>query len=107
MPVFRGYSQTNRTAENGLLGIECSTVPALLRKAHEQSGFEEGLRRMQCDQKLGIRPSRVNFLRIGETDFDASRKPRTERPRPPVYRVTSLTTLVGCASRCTSGTLGS
>ena len=66
MPVFRDYSQTNRTAENGLLGIECSTVPALLRKAHEQSGFEEGVRRMQCDQRPGIPPQRVDFCpRLG------------------------------------------
>jgi hypothetical protein len=39
MPVFRDYSQTSRTAENGLLGRKAVAVPAFLRKAHAQSGF--------------------------------------------------------------------
>jgi len=56
MPEFRDYSQANQTAENGLLGIECATVLAFLRKAHTQSGSNKGLRRMQCDQKSGIQP---------------------------------------------------
>jgi hypothetical protein len=56
MPIFRDYSQANRTAENGLLGIECGTVLAFLRKAHAQSGFEEDMRRMQCDHKPQIWP---------------------------------------------------
>jgi hypothetical protein len=42
MPVFRDYSHTNWTAENGLLGSEGVTVPAFLRRAHAQSGFEQG-----------------------------------------------------------------
>jgi hypothetical protein len=31
-------------------------MAAFLRKAHSQSGFHSGIRRMQCDQKLDIRP---------------------------------------------------
>jgi hypothetical protein len=69
-PVFRDYPQTNRTAENGLLGFECSNVVAFLRKANAQSGFEEDRRRTQCDQKLRIRRERVDLrpqcaVRIG------------------------------------------
>jgi hypothetical protein len=51
MPVFRNYSQANRTSENGLLGGERVTVPPFLRRAHAQSGFKKGRRRMQGDQK--------------------------------------------------------
>jgi hypothetical protein len=54
MPVLRDYSHTNRTAENGLLGSEGVTVPAFLRRAHAQSGFDEGIRRMQYDHKPRI-----------------------------------------------------
>ena len=35
--------------ENGV------TAPAFLWRGHVHSGFEEGIRRTQCDQKLGIR----------------------------------------------------
>jgi hypothetical protein len=56
MSEFRGYFQANRTGENGLLGGEGRAVPAFLWSAEVQSGFKEGIRRMQCDQKLGIRP---------------------------------------------------
>ncbi len=56
MPVFRDYSLTNRTSENGLFRIEWVGVPAFLWRAHAQSGFKEGIRRMQCDHKPGIRP---------------------------------------------------
>jgi len=54
MPVFRDYSQTNRTPENGLLGIECGVVLDFLQEAHAQSGFTEGIRRMQRDDKPGL-----------------------------------------------------
>src|ERR1017187_4632393 len=54
MPVFRDYSLTNRTSENGLLRIEWVSVPAFLWRAHAQSGFKEGTRRMQCDHSQGI-----------------------------------------------------
>ncbi len=40
MPVFRDYWQTNRTAENGLLGSKGATVLAFLWRAHAQSGFQ-------------------------------------------------------------------
>jgi hypothetical protein len=63
MPVFRDYSQTNRTAENGPHSTECSQRPGFLRKAHAQSGFRYGIRRMQCDQKPWMRPWRVDFCR--------------------------------------------
>jgi len=39
MPVFRDYSKTNRTGENGLLGRKRGTILAFLRRAHAQSGF--------------------------------------------------------------------
>jgi len=42
MPVFRDYSQTNRTAENGLLSSEGGHLLAFLQRAHAQSGFDKG-----------------------------------------------------------------
>jgi hypothetical protein len=51
MPVFRDYSEANRTAENGLLVGEGATVPLFLRRAPTQSGFNKCIRRMQGDQK--------------------------------------------------------
>jgi hypothetical protein len=56
MPVFRDYSETNRTAENGLLDREGVTAIAFLGRAHAQSGFKQGIRRMQCDHKRGFGP---------------------------------------------------
>jgi hypothetical protein len=56
MPSFRNSFSINRTAENGLLGGEGDFVPAFLWRANSQSGFKEGVRRMQCDQKAWIRP---------------------------------------------------
>ncbi len=56
MPVFRNISSTKGTAENGLPNGEAGTLAAFLWRAHVQSGFKEDIRRMQCDQKPGIRP---------------------------------------------------
>jgi hypothetical protein len=53
MPVFRDYSQAKRTSESARLTSNAVIAPAFLRKAHAQSGFQEIMRRMQCDQKLG------------------------------------------------------
>jgi len=39
MPVFRNISSTNRTGENGLLGIERRRSAAFLWRAHAQSGL--------------------------------------------------------------------
>ena len=39
------------------LAAKAVTVLPFLRRAFAQSGFEEGIRRMQCDHKPGIRPS--------------------------------------------------
>jgi hypothetical protein len=50
---FRNIVFTKRTAENGLPDTEGSTVLAFLWRAHAQSGFKEGIRRMQRDQKPG------------------------------------------------------
>lgn len=50
-----GLQRTDCSAENGI------TVPVFLRGAHAQSGFEEGVRRMECDHKPGLRPQRVDF----------------------------------------------
>ena len=55
MPAFRDNSSTNRTPENGLLGSEYRHDPAFLWRAHMQSGFWEGIRRMQSDHMFGIR----------------------------------------------------
>jgi hypothetical protein len=41
MLVFRHKAQINRTGESGLLSGELVNVPAFLRKAHRQSGFED------------------------------------------------------------------
>jgi hypothetical protein len=61
MPVFRDSSSTNRTAENDYSAENGVVVPAFLRTPHAQSGFKEGIRRMECDQKPAIRASRVDF----------------------------------------------
>jgi hypothetical protein len=58
------------------------TVLAFLRKAHAQSGFKERVRRMQCDHKRTILPSRVDlcgplgnrFRRFPEARFWTARK---------------------------------
>jgi NAD(P)-dependent dehydrogenase (short-subunit alcohol dehydrogenase family) len=56
---FSDYSRTNRTAENGLLGSDAATGPAFLWRAIVQSGFNDRMGRMQCDQILmGILPYR-------------------------------------------------
>jgi len=57
IPQQAGLQKTDCKAENGV------TVPAFLRRAHAQSGFKDGSRRMQCDQKPGIQPLRVDFCR--------------------------------------------
>jgi hypothetical protein len=75
MPIFRDSSSTNRTAENGLLGGEGDFVPAFLWRASSQSGFWEGIRRMQCDQKTGLVHSELTFVGIMETGLGTSRKP--------------------------------
>ena len=71
MPIFRDSSSTNRTAENGLLGGEGDFVPAFLWRANSQSDFKQGIRRMQCDQKLRIRRERVDFRPKRENRFSA------------------------------------
>jgi hypothetical protein len=43
------------------LAAKAVTVLAFLWRAHSQSGFKEGIRRMQCDQTPGIRPQPVDF----------------------------------------------
>jgi hypothetical protein len=50
IPGQTGLQRTDCSVENEV------TVLAFLRRAHAQSGFKEGLRRMQCDQKPGIQP---------------------------------------------------
>ena len=61
MPIFRDSSSANRTAEKGPLDSEGGISLAFLWMAHGQSGFEAGIRRMQCDHKPAIRPRRVDF----------------------------------------------
>lgn len=53
MPIFRDYLQTNRTVENGLLGSESAFCPGFSLGGACAVRFREGLRRMQCDQKVG------------------------------------------------------
>jgi hypothetical protein len=67
MPIFRDSSSANRTAEKGPLDSEGGIFLAFLWKARAQSGFEEGIRRMQCDHKRAIRPRRVDFASTLET----------------------------------------
>jgi hypothetical protein len=43
MPVFRDCWQSNRTAENGLLGSKGATVLAFLWRAHAQSSFRRSI----------------------------------------------------------------
>jgi hypothetical protein len=47
-----------------VLGSEGVTAHAFPRGAHVQSGFEEGIRRMQCDQKRGLGHSELTFIDI-------------------------------------------
>jgi hypothetical protein len=63
VPVSRDCALTNRTAENGPFGMECGIALAFLWKAHSQSGFKKGTRRMECDQKPEIRALRTDFSR--------------------------------------------
>ncbi len=62
MPNFRDNYLANRSAEKALLCTEGSYFPAFLWSAHAQSGFTEGIRRMQCDHKPQIRHERVDFV---------------------------------------------
>jgi hypothetical protein len=76
MPVFRDYSQANRTSENGLLVGKAVTVPSFLRRAPAQSGFNKGSRRMQCDLEAGDLGKAVDFCGVfGKTEFVVSQKP--------------------------------
>jgi hypothetical protein len=61
MPIFRDSSSANRTAEKGPLDGDGGIFLAFLWRAHARSGFEEGIRRMQCDHKSAIQPRRVDF----------------------------------------------
>jgi hypothetical protein len=72
MPVFRDCSQTNRTAENGLLGSEGGTVLVFLRRAYAQSGFKQSIRRMQCITSRGFGRSRLTLVRTLEIAFGSS-----------------------------------
>src|SRR5437660_8554367 len=52
MPIFAIFAR-----QSGLERTHCSAAkghcPGFSLEAHAQSGFGEGLRRMQCDQKAG------------------------------------------------------
>src|SRR5258706_11367375 len=50
-PVFRDYSLTNRTVENGLLGRSGIGSPVFLRNPSKQSDFKNPLRRTTSDHK--------------------------------------------------------
>jgi hypothetical protein len=64
MPVFSNICSIIWTGENGLLGSEGATGLAFLCRAHVQFGFKQGIRRMLCDHKRGIWPSRVDFCQL-------------------------------------------
>jgi len=66
MPVFRDSCFTNRTAENGLLFVYEVSVTSFLRSTYSQSGFTDGKKRMQCDQKAQILPQLIDFYRYLE-----------------------------------------
>jgi hypothetical protein len=56
MPIFRDIRLTKWTAENTLPTAKGVTVQAFLLKAHAQSGFKEGIRRIQSDHQSESRP---------------------------------------------------
>jgi hypothetical protein len=45
------------TGESGVLNATCTLYSLFLRRASDQSGFKDFLRRMQCDHKPMIRRS--------------------------------------------------
>src|SRR5271167_1983276 len=50
MPVFCDYSKQTGLQRRDSSAPNAISVLAFLRKAHSQSGFKQGKRRMQCDQ---------------------------------------------------------
>jgi hypothetical protein len=77
--------------QTGLERTDCSgsnsvDVPAFLWRAKAQSGFEKGMRRMQCDHKLGMRPWRLDLCQHPTTEFG---KNNTVRQQKGVYQYQS------------------
>jgi hypothetical protein len=52
-----------------------ASVLAFLWRVHGQSGFEPGVRRMQCDQKLEGSLRKLTFTSTLLTEFNASHRP--------------------------------
>jgi hypothetical protein len=69
LPRQTGLERTNYSA------VKSVTVPAFLWMAQTQSGFEESMRRMQCDHKQRIWAWRVDFCRHLGADSGASHMP--------------------------------
>jgi hypothetical protein len=64
-----------RMIKHSLLVSEGGTVPPFLPRAHTQSGFHRGLRRMQCDRQAGVSYGGLTLLACLETGFGISHKP--------------------------------
>jgi hypothetical protein len=62
MPVFRDYSQANRTAENGLVGSEAAVFPAFLQRAIVQSGFNNRMGECNAIRTWEFGPSKLTFV---------------------------------------------
>jgi hypothetical protein len=74
-PFFATFPLQTGPQRTDCPAAKVAVILAFLRKAHAQSGFKQGIRRMQCDQKPGIQPLRVDFVSILESDSGASHMP--------------------------------
>src|ERR1039458_6426634 len=62
MPRFCNPLLSNRTGESVLLNTARRLCGLSLRRAQEQSGFNDSIGRMPCDHKPMIRRSRLDFV---------------------------------------------
>ena len=75
MPVFRDYSQTNRTAENGLLGIECSRCPGFSLEGTCAVRFQGARKAKAMRSKAGTKEAsgRRTAMKTTNANWDYSR----------------------------------
>jgi len=83
LAIFPRQTGLERTDWSGSNGVD---VPAFLWRAQAQSGFEEDIRRMQCDHKLGMRSWRLDLCQHPTTEFG---KNKTVRQQEGVYQYQS------------------
>ena len=79
MPAFRDSSSTNRTGENGPVGIDWRECPRFSPEARVAVRFPGCSRRMQCDHKPGIQPRRVDFCEHPRTEFGITPQSRGKK----------------------------